>query len=182
MGLFDQGFSSSKGLSPAAMALLGMLAVKGFQNRDKLGEMLGGLLGGGQGGGGPAGDSAGGALGGLLGGLFGGGQSGAGQAGAGHVVSGGLGDLLDSFRKAGHGDVADSWVQDGPERAPAPHQIEQSLGTDVLDQLATAAGISRAELLQKLQQVLPQAVDALTPDSRVPSAQEAESVLGTRRA
>ena len=57
MGLFDQGLGNSKGLSPAAIALLGLLAVKGFENRDKLAGMLGGVLGGGNGANPPAGGS-----------------------------------------------------------------------------------------------------------------------------
>jgi uncharacterized protein YidB (DUF937 family) len=165
MGLFDQGFSSKNGLSPAAMALLGLLAVKGFENRGKLAEMLGGLFGGGA-----TPGTAGGGLGGLLGGLGGLLPN---NASTGSVVSGGLGDLLNSFNQAGHGDVANSWVKDGPERQPAPQQIEQSIGPDVLAQLEKATGLSKDELLQRLGQALPKAVDALTPDSRIPTAQEA---------
>jgi uncharacterized protein YidB (DUF937 family) len=183
MGLFDQGFASKNGLSPAAIALLGLLAVKGYENRGKLGELLGGALGGGSGGAGAAsggqpagggGSSVGGALGGLLGGLSG--MLGSG-ASAGSVVSGGLGDLLNGFNQAGHGDVASSWVKDGPNQQPAANQIEQSIGPDVLDHLAASTGLSRDELLKRLQQVLPQAVDALTPDGRVPTATEANSHL-----
>lgn len=165
MGLFDQGFSSKNGLSPAAMALLGLLAVKGFENRGKLAEMLGGLFGGGA-----TPGAAGGGLGGLLGGLGGLLPN---NASTGSVVSGGLGDLLNSFNQAGHGDVANSWVKDGPEREAAPQQIEQSIGPDVLAQLEKATGLSKDELLQRLGQALPKAVDALTPDSRIPTAQEA---------
>lgn len=175
MGLFDQGFTSKNGLSPAAIALLGLLAVKGFENRDKLGGLLGGLLGGND----AKSPGAGGGLGGILGGAGGilGGLLGK-DSSVGGVVSGGLGDLLDKFNQAGHGDVANSWVKEGPEQQPASHQIEQSVGSDVLDQLAAASGLSKDELLARLKQVLPQAVDALTPDSRVPTAQEAGAALG----
>lgn len=179
MGLFDQGFSSKNGLSPAAIALLGLLAVKGFENRDKLGEMLGGLFGGsktpGTAGAGGLGEILGGG-GGILGGLLGKDSS------TGSVVSGGLGDLINKFTQAGHGDVANSWVKDGPDRQPAPNQIEQAVGSDVLDRLAEATGLSRDEILARLGQALPKAVDALTPDSRVPTAQEANVHLSTRQA
>lgn len=186
MGLFDQGFSSKNGLTPAAVALLGLLAVKGYENRDKLGQMLGGVLGSGNAPGGttpatptgttpPAASDSG--LGGLLGGLgdlLGGGAN----ASTGSVVSGGLGDLIQSFTNAGHGDIANSWVKDGPQQQPAPQQIEQSVGPDVLDQLARATGLSRDELVQRLRQSLPQAVDALTPDSRLPTPAEAAAHVG----
>ena len=181
MGLFDQGLSSKNGLSPAAIALLGLLAVKGFENRDKLGGMLGGLLGGGApaadaGAAGGLGDLLGnsGGLGGLLGGL---GSLLPKDANGGSAVSGGLGDLLKSFNQAGHGNVANSWVKDGPNQQPAPHQIEESVGPDVIEQLAQASGLSKDELLQRLSEALPKAVDALTPDGRIPTAQEAGARL-----
>jgi len=184
MGLFDQGLGGKGGLSPAAIALLGLLAVKGFENRDKLAGMLGGVLGGGNapgtnpnGGAQPTGtpqtaQAGNGGLGGLLGGLVG---AMGGGASSGHVVSGGLGDLLNSFQQAGHGDVAQSWVKDGPNQPVAPQQVEQAVGPDIIDQLAKSTGMSRDQLLAKLSQVLPQAVDGLTPDARVPTPQEANT-------
>jgi uncharacterized protein YidB (DUF937 family) len=183
MGLFDQGLGSGRGgMSPAAIALLGLLAVKGYENRDKLAGMLGGVLGGNNNaaGGTAAGTGAaagqggdGGGLGGLLGGL--GGLLGGGQASSGHVVSGGLDDILQKFQQAGQGDLANSWVKDGPNQQPAPQQVEQAVGPDVLDQLAKATGISRDELLQRLTHELPKAVDGLTPDARVPTPDEANA-------
>lgn len=206
MGLFDGGLGNNNGMSPAAIALLGLLAVKGFENRDKLAGMLGGVLGGGNdnnpqgqpqsagagGLGGLLGGAGGGGLGGLLGGAGGGGLGGGlggllgglggalggGNATPGNVVSGGIGDLLNGFRQAGHGDVADSWVKDGPNQQPQPQQIEQAVGPNIIDQLAKETGISRDELLQRLTHELPKAVDGLTPDGRVPTPQEAEPRTG----
>jgi uncharacterized protein YidB (DUF937 family) len=178
MGLFDQGLGGRGGMSPAAIALLGLLAVKGFENRDKLGSMLNGVLGG------KADDepnsgaaAGGGGLGGLLGGL--GSVLGSG-ASAGSVASGGLGDLLKGFNQSGHGEVANSWVKDGPNAAPAPQQVEQAVGPDVIDQLSKATGLSRDELLQRLTRELPKAVDGLTPDGHLPTASEADAAFGSR--
>jgi uncharacterized protein YidB (DUF937 family) len=77
--------------------------------------------------------------------------------------------------------VANSWVKDGPTQQPAPQQVEQAVGGDVLDQLAKATGLSRDELLQRLSQSLPKAVDALTPDSRVPTAEEAHAQINGQK-
>ena len=79
----------SRGM-PSMTALLGLLAVAGYQNRDKIKEMLGGLTQSpsGQTGGGSQG-SEGGALG-NLGGLLSG-------ASVGSVLSGGLRDLVEQF-------------------------------------------------------------------------------------
>ena len=95
---------------PSMLALLGLLAVAGYQNRDKIGAALGGLQ--------KDANNPNSAVGGLansLGGLFSGGtgtQPGGGLSGildglGGTGLSGGLGDLLNSFKSAGHGAVAD---------------------------------------------------------------------------
>jgi uncharacterized protein YidB (DUF937 family) len=153
---------------PSMTALLGLLAIAGYQNRDKLSEMIGGLGGGASGAPGGAGGlgSAGGAGGlGGLGGLL----SGLGGAGAGGLLSGGLGELVDRFKQNGHGDTAESWVGTGPNKDVAPHQLEQAIGPDVLDNLTQQTGLSREEILSRLSRELPQAVDKYTPDGRIPT-------------
>ena len=174
---------------PSMTALLGLLAVAGYQNRDKLAEMLGGGaqaggqgLGTGMGGtqaGAPglgsgmggmqsgtsglgAGQSQGGmgGLGGLLGGL--------GSGGVGGLLGGGIGQLVESFRQNGHGDVAESWVGTGPNKEVAPHQLEKAIGPDVLSHLTQQTGLSRDELLARLSRELPHAVDKYTPEGRLP--------------
>jgi uncharacterized protein YidB (DUF937 family) len=149
-------------------ALLGLLAIAGYQNRDKIAEMLGGLTSNNPAGtpGNPGrsqGDLGGlGGLGGLLGGL--GGQN------PGGLLSGGLGELVDSFRQNGQGDIADSWVGTGPNKEVAPQQLEQAIPSDVLATLTQQTGLSREEILARLSRELPQAVDQYTPDGRIPSA------------
>ena len=162
---------------PSMTALLGLLAVAGYQNRDKIAEMLGGLTSNPQGGQGGAGQLPGGlgnlgGLGGLLGGLAGAG-AGAGQGqgqGSGGFLNGGLGELLESFKQNGQGDVADSWIGTGPNKEVAPPQLEQAIGPDVLDTLAQQTGLSREEILARLSRELPRAVDQYTPEGRIPTA------------
>ncbi len=90
---------------PSMTALLGMLAIAGYQNRDKLAEMLGGALPKGESGGAPGQQ---GGLGGLLEQFKG--------ASVGGLLGGGLGELVDRFKQAGRGDIADSWVGTGPNK------------------------------------------------------------------
>lgn len=149
---------------PSMTALLGLLAIAGYQNRDKLAELLRGQTGGtdpqlGQGGQPTTGGLGG--LGGLLGNL--------GGAGAGGLLGGGLGELLDSFRQNGQGEVADSWVSSGPNKDIAPQQLEQAIGPDVLASLEQQTGLSREEILSRLSRDLPQAVDQYTPEGRLPT-------------
>ena len=153
---------------PSMTALLGLLAVAGYQNRDKIKEMLGGLKQ----------DSVGGAnqnnqQGGVLGKL-GGMLSG---ASAGGVLSGGLRDLVDRFKQNGHGQAADSWVKTGPNQPLRPDQLEQAIGPDVLNTLSQQTGLSREELLSRLTRELPTAVDKFTPDGRLPSEEEAARLI-----
>ena len=165
--------SGSGGMSPMTMAILGLLAWKAVkhltagqpgaaptQAPPKLpGNVTASLPGGNNGGG--ISDILKGGLGGLL----------AGGA-AGSVLSGGLGDLLNQFQQKGHGDTANSWVSNGPNKQIAPGDLANALGADQIDSLASQSGLSRDDLLQGLSKYLPDVVNHLTPDGRMPNENE----------
>src|SRR3954465_13118788 len=133
-------------------ALLGLLAIAGYQNRDKIAEMIGGA---GQGSTGKAGATQGQTgLGDLLGSLTGA----LGGAGAGGLLSGGPSELVDRFPQNGHGEAINFWGRTGPNHEVAPHQLRQAIGPDVLDTLARQTGLSHDELLARLSRELPSAV------------------------
>ncbi|MCW5682064.1 MAG: YidB family protein [Xanthobacteraceae bacterium] len=144
---------------PSMTALLAMLAIAGYQNRDKISEVLGKLNTPGPDGKGP--------LGGLLEKL---GVDTKGTS-SGSILGGGLGELLDRFKNAGQGETADSWVKTGDNKSCSPAQLEQALGPDVLETLTQQTGLSREELLSRLCRELPAAVDKYTPDGKVPQAE-----------
>lgn len=125
----------SRGM-PSMTALLGLLAIAGYQNRDKLTELL-------RGAGSAASGSSSQPLGGLLGNL--GGMLGG--AGAGGLLSGGIGELLERFNLNGQGETAQSWINSGPNK----EKLEQQ------------TGLSQEELLARLSRELPTAVDKYTP-------------------
>jgi uncharacterized protein YidB (DUF937 family) len=127
---------------------------------------LGGNLGGLGGAAGGLGDILKGPLGGLL----------AGGA-AGSVLSGGLNDLLKQFQQAGQGDVANSWVGKGPNKPISSDDLAQALGADQINTLMSHTGLSREDLLAGLSQQLPEVVDHLTPDGRLPTEQEMSRAL-----
>jgi uncharacterized protein YidB (DUF937 family) len=152
---------------PSMTALLGLLAVAGYQHRDKIAEMLGGIgkstpSGTGQSTPGGTGQSG---IGGFLGQL----SESLGGAGAGGLLSGGLGELVDRFKQSGHGETAESWVGTGSNKPVTPPQIEQAIGPDVLETLSKQTGLSREELLARLSRELPDAVDKYTPHGRLPT-------------
>ena len=147
----------SRGM-PSMTALLGLLALAGYQNRDKIAEMLKGAGSGTQ----PGNQQ--GPLGGLLGNL-GGALAGGGVGG---LLNGGLGELLDRFKQNGQGDAAESWINKGPNKELPPPQLKQAIGPDVLAALEQQTGLSQEELLARLSRELPAAVDQYTPDGRLP--------------
>ncbi|MDP4003746.1 YidB family protein [Methylobacterium sp. NEAU K] len=85
---------------------------------------------------------------------------------------GGLDGLVDRFRQGGLGDVIESWIGHGANRPVAPDQLAHALGPDTLDTLQSQTGMDRATLLSQLAQALPEVVHALTPQGRVPGAEE----------
>ena len=91
---------------------------------------------------------------------------------AGSVISGGLGDLLKQLQQNGHGDTANSWVSPGPNKPISPSDLASALGADQINSLMSQSGLSRDELLPGLSQHLPDVVNHLTPDGRLPTESE----------
>ena len=157
---------SGGGMSPMTMAILGLLAWMAVKH-----------LTAGQPGGTPAPAPGGGANpapgGGGLGGLLRGGLGGllAGGA-AGSVISGGLGDLLKQLQQNGQSEAANSWVSTGPNKQIPPDDLGRALGADQLNALSAQSGLSREALLAGLSQHLPDVINHLTPDGRLPTESE----------
>ncbi len=154
MGIFDQfgaGNRRGGGMSPVMLGLMGLLAYRTLKGKGRLGtgETAGGT--------GAAAGGAGGALGGALGG---------------GGLSGGLKDLLDRFRQSGQEDKVQSWVSTGANKPIAPQELEQALGEERIQWLTEQTGMPREQLLQGLSGELPQAIDKLTPDGRLPTDEE----------
>ena len=162
---------SGGGMSPMTMAIMALLAWKAVKHfggsqpgaaptaPPKLpGNVTASLPGTGAGG---LGDLLKGGLGGLL----------AGGA-AGSILSGGLGDLLNQFQQKGQGDTVNSWVSNGPNKPITPGDLANALGADQIDSLAAHSGMSRDDLLKGLSQYLPDAINHLTPEGRLPNETE----------
>ncbi len=168
---------SSGGMSPMTMAILGLIAWKAFKHvtagssgatppatPSPAPAPAGGGMASGMGGG--LGDVLKGPLGGILGG-----------AAAGSVISGGLGDLLKQLQQGGHGDTANSWVGKGENKAISPNDLASALGADQIDSLASQSGMSPDDLLNGLSKYLPQVIDHLTPEGRLPTDDEVSGRL-----
>jgi uncharacterized protein YidB (DUF937 family) len=82
---------------------------------------------------------------------------------------GGLPGLINKFQQQGLGETVNSWVSTGHNKPISPDEVQRALGPDLLQQLATKSGLSVHDLTQKLSTILPQAVDTMTPNGRVPN-------------
>ena len=191
------------GMSPIMMALLGLLAYKAFKGRGGQAAPSGGV---GQTGRIPPGTpvsagTSGGGLEDILGGLFGGkpgsmptgtgampggslsdlfpGGLGSvlGGAAAGSVLSGGLGNIIKELQDSGHGRAAQSWVGTGANEEIAPKDLANALGSQTLNTLSKQTGLSVDDLLAGLSQHLPDLVDQLTPNGRLPTNEEAARMV-----
>lgn len=85
--------------------------------------------------------------------------------------SGGLAGLLQLFQQSGLGNVVSSWVSTGQNLPISAEQITAVLGSDVVGKFAQSLGIDPQQAAGQLSQLLPKAVDALTPDGQLPSGQ-----------
>lgn len=137
---------------PSMTALLGLLAVAGYQNRDKLGEILSNL--------GKGAPPVGG-LGNLLSGL--------GSAGPGGLLNGGLKEIVDVFTANGQSDAVKSWVGKGPNTELSTDRLKTAIGPDVLATLTKQTGLSEDEIVSRLSFSLPETVDRFTLEGRLPS-------------
>ena len=190
-------------MSPIMMALLGLVAYKavksisgqpaapgsagspppsggnvtGNQQGGGIGDILGGLLGG-KAGSAPATNAPTGNPGSSLNDLFPGGLGGLlGGATAGSVLSSGLGTLIKEFQNSGQGRAAQTWIGTGPNQKIAPNDLASALGSDTLNTLSRQTGVGREELLAGLSQHLPDLIDQLTPNGRLPTEEEASRMM-----
>ena len=82
---------------------------------------------------------------------------------------GGLEGLLAQLSNGGLGDEVGSWVGTGPNQPVDPQRLGSALGPDAVNQLSSKTGLDVGSLLPMLAAFLPQIINALTPDGKVPA-------------
>lgn len=150
--------------TPSLLALLGLVAVAGYQNRDRISEMLSDARQKAAGPGSALSPSGGGLIA-EIGEYF--------QA---SPVSTALGDLVERFKSAGRADAAQSWVSDKANMPIGVDELEAGLGNETIAALVQKTGLSRAELLLRLNVALPEVVNRFTPNGRLPTENEAQAL------
>jgi len=82
--------------------------------------------------------------------------------------SGGLNGLISQFKSQGLGDIVSSWVGTQNNLPISSDQIKKVLGEDTIKSMATKLGMDTNALTGQLSNLLPQVVDKLTPEGKVP--------------
>jgi len=109
----------------------------------------------------------------LAGQLIGGGQPGGGQNLLSEVMGlvnnhpGGLAGLVQSFQQGGLSEAVNSWVGTGANLPVSSDQIQQVLGNEQVQALASKFGISTSDASSHLAQLLPAVIDHLTPNGQI---------------
>jgi len=81
---------------------------------------------------------------------------------------GGVQGIVNQLQTNGLGKTVNSWIADGPNAPVSPSDVHKAFGEQTINELAAKSGLTPQELTAKLAQVLPHAVDTLTPDGQVP--------------
>ncbi len=96
--------------------------------------------------------------------------------------TGGLEGLMQSFNQQGLGDIISSWVGTGNNAAITPDQVQEVLGSDVIQQLAEKSGVSIEAAKAQLAELLPGLIDKVTPEGKIPEGgllDKGRELLGT---
>nr|WP_129642911.1 YidB family protein [Peristeroidobacter agariperforans] len=125
---------------------------------------------------------------GAVGGMLGQGQAGAQGSGVNsgllqQVIGmlgtpGAMSNITKGFHGAGLDNVLQSWVGTGQNLPITGDQVKQVLGSGNVADLGARAGLSESDASNQLAGMLPQVIDKLTPDGKLPSQSDLSSVLG----
>jgi uncharacterized protein YidB (DUF937 family) len=83
---------------------------------------------------------------------------------------GGLHGMVALLQERGLGTAVRSWIGPGQNLPMSADQVHQVFGTNTLTELAVRAGISPQQLAERVSQLLPRAIDHLTPSGVLPAS------------
>ena len=83
---------------------------------------------------------------------------------------GGLNGLLGQLQQTGYGRQVDSWLGHGPNEPITAQDLGKVLSNQQLQQMAQHLGIPADQILNKMSQILPAAVDQHSPDGQLQAA------------
>jgi len=83
--------------------------------------------------------------------------------------NGGLPGILSKFEHGGMADHVGSWVGTGANMPICCAQLQESMGSGSIGEIAQRLGLSHADASSGLAQVLPNLIDKLTPTGQIPA-------------
>lgn len=81
---------------------------------------------------------------------------------------GGLEGLVKSFKEKGLENVISSWIGTGDNKAISGEQLQNVISGDSIKKIADKIGSTKEEASNLLAGMLPQLIDKLTPDGKLP--------------
>jgi putative toxin-antitoxin system antitoxin component (TIGR02293 family) len=90
------------------------------------------------------------------------------KAPAGSILRG-LTDLIGKLKAGGVAVQVNSWIGPGANQPIQPEELGSALGQTSLNELSQRTGMNQEQLLSRLATVLPQLINHLTPNGRMPS-------------
>lgn len=90
----------------------------------------------------------------------------------------GLQDLVSKFDKAGIGNIAQSWLDKGDNKAVSADQVREALSDEQLQKAADEAGVDKDQAAEGLAGMLPGLIDKLTPDGQIPDLGDLKDIAG----
>jgi len=84
--------------------------------------------------------------------------------------SGGLQGLASKFAQSGEGNAFQSWVGMGENQPVSSNQVQNALGSEQINAIATRMGVDPAIVSTFLAEYLPKIVDKLTPAGKIDPA------------
>jgi uncharacterized protein YidB (DUF937 family) len=94
------------------------------------------------------------------------------------ISSDGLDQILERLNAGGLADKVKSWVGMGDNEEVSPDELEQAVGKERMEEFAEKAGVSEEEAKDGLAAMLPNLVNKLTPDGKIPGADQIGDLLG----
>ncbi len=92
--------------------------------------------------------------------------------------TGGLTGLIETFKNKGLGEIVSSWISTGQNLPVSVDQLKQVLSSEKIQEIATKVGISKDDAARHLSELLPQVIDKLTPDGKLPDANALQEGIG----
>lgn len=92
---------------------------------------------------------------------------------------GGVPGLVKKFETAGLGAQIQSWIGGGKPLPVTPDQVALALGNNEIANIATKVGIPASEVTEHLTEILPSAVNHLTPGGKLPNPGMVGELIGS---